>query len=102
MSCAPSESGLDWRRGPSNQQRESLEYWVTEHLRVSGLYWGSTALALLGKEDALNKDDVVAFLKRCAHSEGAPLKKTRGAEQDAEGGSASQHERARASKTLRE
>lgn len=68
MRCAPSESGLACVH---TQQRESLEYWVTEHLRVSGLYWGSTALALLGKDDALNKDDVVAFLKRCAHKEGA-------------------------------
>ena len=53
------------------QQRDSLEYWATEHLRVSGLYWGVTALALLGRVDALPRDAVIAFLKQCQTADGA-------------------------------
>jgi prenyltransferase beta subunit len=56
--------------GGDAQQRETLEYWVTEHLRVSGLYWGLTALTLLGREDALPREDVIAFLLRCQHTDG--------------------------------
>ena len=29
---------------------ESFEYLVTQHLRMSGVYWGLTATALLGKD----------------------------------------------------
>lgn len=29
---------------------ESFEYLVTQHLRMSGVYWGLTAMALLGKD----------------------------------------------------
>ena len=29
---------------------ESFEYTVTQHLRMSGVYWGLTAMALLGRD----------------------------------------------------
>jgi geranylgeranyl transferase type-2 subunit beta len=29
---------------------ESFEYLVTQHLRMSGVYWGLTAMALLGRD----------------------------------------------------
>lgn len=29
---------------------ESFEYLVTQHLRMSGVYWGLTAMALLGQD----------------------------------------------------
>ena len=37
------------------QQTDTFEYYATEHFRLSGVYWGVTALALLGRLDALNK-----------------------------------------------
>jgi len=43
---------------------------VTEHLRVSGLYWGLTALTILGREDALPREEVIAFLLQCFHPSG--------------------------------
>jgi len=45
---------------------------VTEHLRVSGLYWGLTALTILGREDALPREEVIAFLLQCFHPSGKP------------------------------
>lgn len=59
---------LNW----AAQRKESFEYWVTEHLKVQGLYWGVTALELLGAPaNALDRNKVVEFLKSCQHEGGA-------------------------------
>ncbi|KAI9753954.1 MAG: hypothetical protein M1815_005930 [Lichina confinis] len=47
-----------------------LEYWYTEHLRLSGLYWGLTALHLLRHPAALPWDRVVDFVLSCQHANG--------------------------------
>jgi hypothetical protein len=36
------------------QQNNTFEYFATEHFRLSGVYWGVTALALLGCLDAID------------------------------------------------
>lgn len=36
------------------QQADTFEYFATEHFRLSGVYWGVTALALLGRLDAID------------------------------------------------
>ncbi|KAK4546031.1 hypothetical protein LTR36_002168 [Oleoguttula mirabilis] len=51
-------------------RREELEYHLTEHLRISGIYWGLTALHLLGHPDALPRDGVLDFLFSCLHADG--------------------------------
>ncbi len=30
-----------------SQKKEDFEYWVTEHLRISGFYWGLAAMDLM-------------------------------------------------------
>lgn len=40
---------VDYIKVISND-KESFEYAVTEHLRMSGVYWGVTAMAILGKD----------------------------------------------------
>lgn len=40
---------------------------MTEHLRVSGMYWGLTALDIMGHLDRTNKDEVLNFIKKCQH-----------------------------------
>ncbi|KAI9796315.1 MAG: hypothetical protein M1833_006400 [Piccolia ochrophora] len=52
--------GLDTRKG-------ELEYWYTEHLRLNGLYWGLTALHLLGHPDALPRQETIRFVLSCQH-----------------------------------
>ncbi|OJJ42929.1 hypothetical protein ASPZODRAFT_136786 [Penicilliopsis zonata CBS 506.65] len=48
-------------------RREDLEYWLTEHLRLNGVYWGLTALQLLGQPEALPRDETIAFVLSCQH-----------------------------------
>lgn len=43
---------------------------MTEFLRMSGMYWGLTALQLMDRLDSVPKEDVVAFVQDCFH-EGA-------------------------------
>ncbi|KAL1635162.1 Rab geranylgeranyltransferase [Neofusicoccum ribis] len=51
-------------------RKDELEYWLTEHLRLNGLYWGLTALHLLGHPDALPRKDVLDFVISCLHDDG--------------------------------
>ncbi|KAF0421278.1 terpenoid cyclases/Protein prenyltransferase [Gigaspora margarita] len=44
-------------------KKDNLEYWLTEHLHLSGVYWGLTALDLMNNVDALNKEEVVNHFK---------------------------------------
>jgi geranylgeranyl transferase type-2 subunit beta len=48
-------------------RRDSYDYWLTEHLRLNGVYWGLGALHLLGRPDALPRDETVAFVLSCWH-----------------------------------
>ena len=43
------------------------EYCTTEFLRVSGVYWGLTAMDLMGQLDRMNRSEVIDFVKSCQH-----------------------------------
>lgn len=43
---------------------------MTEHLRLNGLYWGLTALHLLGCPDALPREETISFVLSCQHENG--------------------------------
>lgn len=54
----------------SSRDTETIEYALTEHLRLSGMYWGLTANALLSREKEeqnaiMSKEDVVKFINEC-------------------------------------
>ena len=51
-------------------RKDELDYWLTEHLRLNGLYWGLTALHLLGRPDALPRQEVIDFVLSCQHENG--------------------------------
>lgn len=51
-------------------KRDELDYWLTEHLRLNGVYWGLTALHLLGQPDALPRQDTIDFVISCQHGNG--------------------------------
>lgn len=53
-----------------HQRKDELEYWLTEHLRLNGVYWGLTALHLLGHPEALPRDETIAFVLSCQHDNG--------------------------------
>ena len=47
------------------QRKDELEYWLTEHLRLNGLYWGLTSLHLLGHPNALPRTETIDFVLSC-------------------------------------
>ncbi|KAK7893990.1 Rab geranylgeranyltransferase [Exophiala xenobiotica] len=51
-------------------RKDELDYWLTEHLRLNGVYWGLTALHLLGHPDALPRDKTVDFVLACQNDDG--------------------------------
>lgn len=40
---------------------------MTEYLRMSGIYWGLTAMDLLGGLDRMNRQEVLDFVRQCQH-----------------------------------
>ena len=38
---------------------------MTEHLRVNGVYWGLTALCIMGHQDALPREEMVDYVLEC-------------------------------------
>lgn len=47
-----------------------MEYWLTEHLRLNGVYWGLTALHLLDHPTALPRDKTIDFVLACQNPDG--------------------------------
>lgn len=40
---------------------------MTEHLRMSGIYWGLTALDLMDQLDSINREEVLEFIGKCQY-----------------------------------
>ena len=53
-----------------DSKKDELDYWLTEHLRLNGVYWGLVALHLLGRPDALPRQQTVDFVLSCQHDSG--------------------------------
>ena len=43
---------------------------MTEHLRLNGVYWGLTALHLLGHPEALPRHETIDFVLSCQNEDG--------------------------------
>lgn len=41
---------------------------MTEYLRMSGIYWGLTAMDIMGELDRMNKRDIIYFIQECQDS----------------------------------
>ena len=52
------------------QSTSSFEYFATEHFRLSGVYWGLTALYLLNEDEKLSKKEIIQWVISCQHSNG--------------------------------
>lgn len=53
-----------------DNRKDDLEYWLTEHLRLNGLYWGLTALDLMNHIDALPRENVIRYVASLQHENG--------------------------------
>lgn len=51
----------------SNQgnDKNDYEYCMTEFLRMSGIYWGVTALDIMNKLDKIDKTSILDFIRKC-------------------------------------
>lgn len=46
--------------------KESLEYMMSEHLRMGGVYWGVSAMALLRRlDDAERRESIIGWILKC-------------------------------------
>lgn len=52
------------------KKKDDYEYCITEYLRMSGVYWGLTAMFLMDKQDMMEKDEIIEFVKSCQHENG--------------------------------
>lgn len=51
------------------QNQNTLAYHHTEHLRMNGIYWGLTSLALMDRIDALPKPRMLNWVMSCWDAE---------------------------------
>lgn len=47
------------------QNKDDLAYHLTAHLRMNAIYWGLTALCVMGHKNALNKEEMIEFVFSC-------------------------------------
>ncbi|KAF6026396.1 RABGGTB [Bugula neritina] len=50
-----------------SEKKNDYEYIMTEYLRMSGIYWGLTAMDLMGKLHRMDRQEAVEFVKSCEH-----------------------------------
>ncbi|XP_010168557.1 geranylgeranyl transferase type-2 subunit beta [Antrostomus carolinensis] len=48
-------------------KKDDYEYCMSEYLRMSGVYWGLTAMDLMGQLHRMNKEEILEFIKSCQH-----------------------------------
>ncbi|KAI1795974.1 rab geranylgeranyltransferase [Ganoderma leucocontextum] len=47
------------------ENKDDLVYHLTAHLRMNAVYWGLTALCVMGHKDALGRDEMIDFVMSC-------------------------------------
>ena len=52
------------------QREDTFEFYATEHFRMSGVYWGLTAMHLLDKQDMMDTEGIVNWVLSCQHPNG--------------------------------
>jgi geranylgeranyl transferase type-2 subunit beta len=52
------------------KEKDTFEYYVTEHLRMSGVYWGTTAMDLLKQSHRMDRERIVKFVLACQNEDG--------------------------------
>ncbi|TYJ53665.1 hypothetical protein B9479_005691 [Cryptococcus floricola] len=48
-----------------SKQKQDLAYHLTSHLRLNGIYWGLTALYIMGQPEALDREGVIQYVLSC-------------------------------------
>ncbi|KAG8220360.1 rab geranylgeranyltransferase [Butyriboletus roseoflavus] len=45
--------------------KDDLAYHLTAHLRMNAIYWGLTALCIMGRQDALDREEMIEYVMSC-------------------------------------
>jgi len=53
-----------------DEKKDSFEYWVMEHLKVSGVYWGIAAMDVMNSLSEMNGEKIVEFIVSCQKEDG--------------------------------
>jgi geranylgeranyl transferase type-2 subunit beta len=53
-----------------SSKTNTFEHVATEHLRMSGVYWGLSAMALMGKLEEMDKEKIIEWVVSCQHPSG--------------------------------
>lgn len=61
------------RPSHSPQSKDDLMYHLTAHLRMNAIYWGLTALCIMGHQDALDREEMIEFVMSCWDEEAGQL-----------------------------
>jgi len=49
---------------------DSFSFWATDHLRMSGIYWGMAAMSLMNAETRMDTKAIVAWVLSCQNKDG--------------------------------
>uniref|UniRef100_A0A1B6EFJ0 Geranylgeranyl transferase type-2 subunit beta n=1 Tax=Clastoptera arizonana TaxID=38151 RepID=A0A1B6EFJ0_9HEMI len=50
-------------------KKDDFEYCRTENLRMSGMYWGLTAMDVMDQLHSMDKQEVIGFIQQCVNEE---------------------------------
>lgn len=64
LEYAPADRGLSLVPPPL-QQTDTFEFYATEHFRLSGVYWGLTGMAVLGRLHDMDEAAIVGWVRSC-------------------------------------
>lgn len=53
-----------------DNHKDNFEHWKMQHLRVSGIYWGASAMNLMQQLHELDSVEVVRFVLTCQNADG--------------------------------
>jgi len=53
-----------------NNHQDELEYWLTEALRLNGIYWGVTAAYILKHPEIYDFKEMTQFILSCQNEDG--------------------------------
>lgn len=52
------------------KSKDTMEYCATEHLRMSGVYWGVMAMELIAAGEEMGKPEIVEWVLSCQNADG--------------------------------
>lgn len=53
-----------------DKKKDTFEYWITEHLRISGIYWAMGALDILNRLDIFDRSQIINQVVACQREDG--------------------------------